>query len=176
MSCECKDAILGKVGVSRRTIFGTFGDPKTTIVAPPAAALAAGDVVSELLTFDCVANRAADSARIVGAQIYETADSGGYIGAELDLILFDEAITPAAADSPFAVPAEIESIVDVIQFDAASYVQLDAANALARVDLIEVGVKLPAEETNLYGVLVAPSGVTYAANGELRVKLIVERD
>lgn len=171
MCCQCDDQYLGRYGYSR-----LYAANSLAVTAPFGTALAAGEVVSPLLTFECVALEPGATGVVFEAVIHEHADSGGPIHLPLDLILMSHNDAPAAQGSPYSAPTPVTRIQQVVRFTAADYVPLDASHSAAIVRPAIAGIQPQSGLTTIYGVLIARGIGTYAEGATLNVQIRVQRD
>lgn len=141
-----------------------------TPVVSNGAVYAAKDAVGGLLTF-------AGAARVAGGSILvdavQVVDKGQQMK-DLDLVLFDRAITAPADNAIFApTDAELAFVIDRIDLTAADYADFSTNSVATRRRL---GISAVLNGTDLFGVLVARGTPTYTSVGDLVVTLTIGQD
>ena len=128
----------------------------------------AGDAVGGLLTFEDVCSSFVPSAEIIGAVLIDRDKESDL----LDLLLFDQAVTPTADNAALDLTdADLAHLIAIISFPAASYVDANT-NSACYVEKA-TPIRLVDGGTDLFGLLRSGATPTYTAVGDLTVRLIV---
>ena len=153
---------------------GQVGSEGTTIALTPAVTAGvytAGDAVGGLLTF-------ADAARVSGGggvikNIIIIDDAGQ--DAELELWLFDRAITAMSDNAPWAPSeADLENFIGAISTEDSTQGWL-AAGTPSAID-VEVSRRYDLNGTSLFGQLVTRGTPTFAATDDVTLKVGLLQD
>ena len=141
---------------------------EATPVISAAGIYASGDAVGGLLTFENVCSAFTPSALLMAAVLIDRDKESDL----LSLLLFDQAVTPTADNSPLdPTDADLAHLIAIVPFPAASYVDLNDNSACYVAT--EIPVRLVDAGVNLYGLLVSGATPTYTAVDDLTVRLIV---
>lgn len=132
-------------------------------------AYSAGDIVGTLLTFENAAN--GGGSKVLGATILDKA--GQKKG--LDLVLFNQSVTPANNNAAAAFSAaDAAKACGHVSIVTADYSSLAAStNAIATKRDLNMACA-GSQNNHLYGVLIAREAATHGAADGLVVKLLVE--
>lgn len=138
-----------------------------------AGAYSIGDVIGAKITFANVFTRVSRSAKLNQVLVHDK-DNQRIVS---DLVLFDEdpTATTFTDNSALAVAAaDLTKVIAVIPVPAANY-EAFSANAVACVQVTNLGLTRAVEGMDLYGCFVARGTPTYTA-GNLSISLVIERD
>lgn len=147
--------------------------PVTPVVSN-AVAYTAKDAIGALMTFASAVNGVGGSGRITAVQI-EDKDQQMAQG-NMDLILFDRTIAAPTDNAIFAPSdAELANVIAVIPFAATTDWTDLSTNCVAHKTL-DIGFKLEASTTSIFGVLVARGTPTYASTSSIVVTITVQQN
>lgn len=164
----------------------TFARPNDTTT------YAAGDAVSDStstptpLTFAGVAHRQGRGGILQAVHVilgaYTAAGSPGSLSGHL--MLFSEAPAAAGFDDNAATAitdAELENVVAVVAFDLdngspGTASAGDSGSQMVTVGNLGIPFRCAADDTDLYGVLVASNAYVPVAQQDITVKIVVERE
>ncbi len=139
--------------------------PWVQVVPDDSAAHAAGDVVSEALSFTCAVRQNGGTGRVEELVIVERGDgTNAPVKADMELILYDvTAGALAAQNAAYVAPTDPSHVIARIPIPAADWVDLDSVTAMITVSTA-AHVKCPSGTTTLTGVLVTRSTPTWTDN------------